>query len=223
MGKLTRQAVLEGALRLADEEGVEAVTIRRLAGELQVTPMALYWHFKNKTELLTAAVDHLMAGVIADVRPDRDWRERLRVIVEALVGTMRAHPSLPALLQVADKEQAESFTRATEATLDILAEAGFTLDEGYTIASYLLNGAVTLVHGRLDCRAGMTPEKVAQERRMHALRLQALPPDCFPRLVEYGRTLEEPSDAEEYFSFGVDLLIAGVEAMAAKRAREGTA
>ena len=220
MGKLSRQAVLEGALRLADEEGVAAVTIRRLAGELQVTPMALYWHFKNKDELLAAAADHLMTGVIADIPPGRGWRERLRALVEALVGTMRAHPSLPALLQVADKEQVESHTRATEAVLDILAETGFTLEEGDTIASYLLNGVVTLVHGRLDCRAGMTPEKVAEERRMRALRLQALPPDRFPRLVEYGRTLERPSDAERYFAFGVDLLVAGVEAMAAARARE---
>ncbi|MBX6169527.1 MAG: helix-turn-helix transcriptional regulator, partial [Thermobispora bispora] len=93
MGKLSRQAVLEGALRLADEEGVAAVTIRRLAGELQVTPMALYWHFKNKDELLAAAADHLMTGVIADIPPGRGWRERLRALVEALVGTMRAHPS----------------------------------------------------------------------------------------------------------------------------------
>src|SRR5690348_12640763 len=49
--KLSKAAVAERALRLGDEEGVEAVTIRRLAQELGVTPMALYWHFKNKDDL----------------------------------------------------------------------------------------------------------------------------------------------------------------------------
>lgn len=49
---LTPQTVVEGALALADAEGLEAVTIRRLAKELGVTPMALYWHFSSKGELL---------------------------------------------------------------------------------------------------------------------------------------------------------------------------
>src|SRR4028119_2254718 len=49
---LTPQAVVEGALALADAEGLGAVTIRRLAKELGVTPMALYWHFRSKDELL---------------------------------------------------------------------------------------------------------------------------------------------------------------------------
>jgi AcrR family transcriptional regulator len=50
--KLSRAAVVDRALWLADAEGVEALTIRRLAQELGVTPMALYWHFRNKEELI---------------------------------------------------------------------------------------------------------------------------------------------------------------------------
>ena len=64
--KLTRAAVLERAAKLADADGLDAVTIRRLAQELGVTPMALYWHFKNKDELLVGLVDHLLSGVTAD-------------------------------------------------------------------------------------------------------------------------------------------------------------
>src|SRR2546423_8871268 len=61
--KLTRTAVVERAMRLADVEGVEAVTIRRLAQELGVTAMALYWHFKNKDELLLGMADHGLLDV----------------------------------------------------------------------------------------------------------------------------------------------------------------
>ena len=51
-GRLTKQAVVQRALALADADGLDALTIRRLATELGVTPMALYWHFRNKEELL---------------------------------------------------------------------------------------------------------------------------------------------------------------------------
>ena len=74
--RLTRAAVAERALRLADAEGLEAVTIRRLAQELGVTPMALYWHFKNKDELLAATVEHSYRKWRASAPT---WRERLDI------------------------------------------------------------------------------------------------------------------------------------------------
>ena len=64
--KLTKAAVVDRALHLADTVGLDALTIRKLATELGVTPMALYWHFKNKDELLVGVVDHVMAGVRAE-------------------------------------------------------------------------------------------------------------------------------------------------------------
>ena len=50
--RLSREALVEAAMALADREGLDALTIRRLAGEIGVTPMALYWHVKDKDELL---------------------------------------------------------------------------------------------------------------------------------------------------------------------------
>ena len=92
--KLTRQAVIERALDLADTDGLQAVTIRRLAAELGVTPTALYWHVKSKEELLSALADHLLAALVADVDPNRPWSRRLRAMVAALVEQTRAHPYL---------------------------------------------------------------------------------------------------------------------------------
>src|SRR4051812_103308 len=79
--RLSKAAVAERALRLGDEEGLDAVTIRRLAQELGVTPMALYWHFKNKDELLLGIVDHALSAVRADRAASDPWPKQLRAMV----------------------------------------------------------------------------------------------------------------------------------------------
>ncbi len=217
--RLTRAAVAERALRLADAEGLEAVTIRRLAQELGVTPMALYWHFKNKDELLLGITDHALSAVKATRDPHDPWQRQLRAMVEALVGVMRAHPCLPALLQVVDKQQATSFARATNDALALLGQAGFGVRDSYWVASYLLQGAIGLVAGEPDrCPARLTEQEVAEWRRQRRLTLEKLPPDEFPMVVAFARTLEEKPDLDHYYGQGVDLLVAGVEAVAARRA-----
>ncbi|MET8162200.1 TetR family transcriptional regulator [Sphaerisporangium sp. NPDC005289] len=213
--KLTRETVVEQALALADQEGVDAVTIRRLASLLAVTPMALYWHFKNKEELMAALAEHVLSGVTADVSPGDPWQRRLRVIVEAVVRAMRDNPCVPDLLgAVKDKHELESFNRATEATLDVLAEAGFTSREAFAVSSYLLNGVTALVKG---CPLWTGEPREAEERRLRRLKLESMPGDRYPRMIQYGGTLSEPPDIDGYYGFGVDLLLRGVEAMAARR------
>jgi TetR/AcrR family tetracycline transcriptional repressor len=71
--KLSKAAVVERALALADELGLEALTIRRLAQDLGVTPMALYWHFRSKEELLAGLGDQVWAEIDADADPAADW------------------------------------------------------------------------------------------------------------------------------------------------------
>src|SRR3954471_4164168 len=98
--RLSKTAVAERALRLGDKEGLEAVTIRRLAQELGVTPMALYWHFKNKDELLVGIVDHALSTVRADRAVADPWPKQLRAMVEALIRAMREHPALADLMHI---------------------------------------------------------------------------------------------------------------------------
>ena len=57
--RLTRAVVVDRALQLADADGLEALTIRKLATDLGVTPMALYWHFRSKDELLDGLTERL--------------------------------------------------------------------------------------------------------------------------------------------------------------------
>ncbi|HEX6871982.1 MAG TPA: TetR family transcriptional regulator [Micromonosporaceae bacterium] len=212
--KLSRATVAEHALKLADTEGVDSVTIRRLAQELGVTPMALYWHFKNKDELLLGIVDHALATVKATRDPDDSWQRQLRAMVESLVSVMREHPSLTDLLPVVDKQLAASFSRATNDALELLTRGGFNLDEGYWVASYLLHGCIGLVAAQPGCPATMPPAQAPEWRRQKRLALEQLPSDEYPMLVAFARSLELEPDLERYYRFGVDLLMAAIEATA---------
>ncbi|HVU93388.1 MAG TPA: TetR family transcriptional regulator, partial [Jatrophihabitans sp.] len=90
--ELSRDAIIERALDIADAETLEAVSIRRLGQEFGVTPMALYWHVKNKDELLDAMGDRLFAAMSYRTDPDAGWDVQLQAIVRALVDALRAHP-----------------------------------------------------------------------------------------------------------------------------------
>lgn len=211
--KLTRQAVVERALKIADTDGLPAVTVRRLATELGVTPTALYWHVKNKNELLSALADHLLAALVADVDPGLPWEERLRAMISALVEQTRAHPYLADLLPAIDRSAAEAYLRATDTVIGLLTEAGFSLEEADQVASYLLLGATAMV----SCQpggVGNDEEEAAELRRRQRLDLERLPPRRHPHLAAFAATLSGPPDLDAYYSFGIDLLLSAVETMA---------
>ncbi|MFI5491310.1 TetR/AcrR family transcriptional regulator [Actinoplanes sp. NPDC051859] len=212
--RLTKAAVAHHALRLGDEEGPEAVTIRRLAKDLGVTPMALYWHFKNKDELLLGIVDYALTGIQSDRSATDPWQVQLRAMIEALVGVMRAHPSLPVLLTSVEKEQAESFSRATNDALALLTQAGFTVEESYWAASYLLYGAMGLVAWQPGCPAQVPKGEEAEWRRQRRLGLERLPEDQFPMLIAFAGTYATEPDLDRYFTFGINLLLSAIEATA---------
>ncbi len=213
---LSKATVAEHALKLADTEGLDSVTIRRLAQELGVTPMALYWHFKNKDELLLGIADYVLAGVRSTREPDDPWLGQLRAMVEVLVGAMRAHPSLHALLQAVDKQAVASFTRATNDALELLGRGGFGLEESYWVSSYLLHGAIGLVAAQPGCPTTMTPEQAVEWRRQKRLAMEQLPADQFGMVVAFARTMDREPDIDEYYRFGIDLLMSAVEATAAR-------
>src|SRR5689334_24253378 len=96
--RLSREAIVVGAIALADAEGLEAVTIRRLAQEHGVTPMAMYWHFSDKDSLLDGLAEHLVEAVELPEASDAPWDEQLRDILRAFVRAVRPHPALASLV-----------------------------------------------------------------------------------------------------------------------------
>jgi TetR/AcrR family tetracycline transcriptional repressor len=210
--RLTRDAVVDRALRLADADGLETLTIRKLAAELGVTPMALYWHFRSKDELLEGLAERVWSEIAIDVDAAAPWPAQLRGLLESLLGVLRAHPSAAGLLLQSDKQN-ESALRATEVTLDVLRGAGFDPKHASEIARSTLWTGLMLVMSEpgIDMLA---PDDRAEGQRRKQVVLASLPPARYPRLVECAIPMTACDDPQFHYELGVSVFIAGVQAIA---------
>ncbi|HMH93826.1 MAG TPA: TetR family transcriptional regulator [Streptosporangiaceae bacterium] len=213
--KLSKAAVVERALALADELGLEALTIRRLAQELGVTPMALYWHFRSKEELLAGLGDRVWAEIDVDIDPAADWPAQLRGLLESLVAMLRAHPSASQLLLAGEKMHGEASIMATETALAVLRRGGFDPEQASEIARSAMWTGLTLVMSEPGYNPAGTPEERTELMRRSRIRLAMLPPDRFPRVVESAGPLTACDYPDFHYQFGIDLFIAGVVAVSA--------
>jgi TetR/AcrR family transcriptional regulator, tetracycline repressor protein len=216
---LTPRTVVEVALTLAESEGLEALTIRRLAKELGVTPMALYWHFRSKDELLDGMAARIFEEVDLSVDASAAWQEQLRALLGSMLGVLRAHPSAAILLSTRTASS-EGSLRATEVVLDILRRGGFSPTEATQVARHALSTVVNLVGGEPGVVARDESGEMVDARRRARIFLESLPPERYPRLVEAAIPLSEGVNPDAYFAFGLDLLLAGIEAMAVRK-RQG--
>jgi TetR/AcrR family transcriptional regulator, tetracycline repressor protein len=214
--RLSKDAVVDRALALADSLGLEALTIRRLAQDLGVTPMALYWHFRSKEELLAALGDRVWAEIGIDVDPAATWSAQLRGLLESLVGMLRAHPSGSQLLLAGEKMHGEASLQATETTLDVLRRGGFDAAHASEIARNALWTGLMLVMSEPGYNPALPADERAEHQRQTLIRLSMLPPDRFPCVVEWAGPLTACDDPEFHYRFGIDVFIAGVE-VAARR------
>jgi TetR/AcrR family tetracycline transcriptional repressor len=202
---------VERALTVMDTEGADAITIRRIAQEFAVTPMALYWHVANKDELLAAMGDALLAGV----RPPPatgPWHVQLRGVVDALITELSRHPAaaelaLPRMLMT------EPGLRLAEFTLTLLQRAGFTRDQAADLARMGAQTAMMLVTQLpgSESQAAMAERDALQaQKRAH---LESLPADVYPHVRDAAEVLTDCDDESAYYGFGVDLYIEGAQAL----------
>lgn len=212
---LTRGRILEAALSLVDEEGIEALSMRRLARELGVDPMAIYHHLPNKRALLSALVGQVFSemrvpgpGEGGDLR---EWRERVRAWASAFRDVSRAHPRLvphlasyPEIAAEATLESTEELYAAFEAAgmppKEILGAVGVVVDylNGYALAE--ASGAV----GEPD-----------EQSEMVAM-LDARPREELPAMRRTFEALSDENLATD-FEFGLEVVLAGLEATMDRR------
>ena len=204
--------MVERGLALADAEGLEAVTIRRLAAELGVTPMALYWHFRNKDELLTGLADVVWAEFDVQLDPHDDWPVQLRRLLESLVEVLRRHPSASELLIGSEKRMSEAAMVASETTLEVLHRGGFDPQYSAAIMRNALFTGVMLAMSEPGFEPGMTAAERAEHTRQTRVRLSLLPPDRFPLVVAAAGPLTA-YHPDFHYRIGIDMFIAGVRAL----------
>jgi TetR/AcrR family tetracycline transcriptional repressor len=209
---LSRDLVADRALEIADAEGLEAVTIRRLATELGVTPMALYWHFRTKEDLLAGLADRVLDAIEVPERSG-DWAADIRAALAALVTAMRPYPQVANL--VPERIMAHPNGLAlTETALSTLSDAGFGQDHASYLAMQAMRAAITMVTGDQVDDSGKSAEERDAHLRTKKAALASLDPAKYPAVVAHADAMTHCPDVEAFFDFGIDLYVAGVRGLA---------
>jgi len=226
---LSRAAVVARALEVGTAEGLGAVSLRRLAQELGVTPMALYRHVRDKQDLINAMTEAVLEGIDATVgfRPDMTWTERVRLAIDNYKEQMDARPLALPLSIAYNGDGPPAFWKVLEDLLAILLDAGFARRQAIILIrmiSNLLAGYLLLL------QQGTPPEGMPIDdhqidllRRRFALAQMSLPRDEFPNLVESAEDTAEVwlADPDNWWRNTVDLLTFGLERML-ERSVEGS-
>ncbi|MFI2202294.1 TetR/AcrR family transcriptional regulator C-terminal domain-containing protein [Streptomyces sp. NPDC020192] len=203
---LDRRRVADTALRLLNETGLDGLTLRAIATELDVKAPALYWHFKDKQALLDEMATEMYRRMLAATEPDPDdsWQERLLRINRGLRGALLGYRD-GAKVFSGSRFTGTEHAPALEANLRLLTDAGFTLtqavDAGRTASAYTL-GFVTEEQG-VQPLPGERREgyDVAERARLLAE---------FPLAAAAGELLFD--DYDRQFEEGLAVVVAGIGA-----------
>lgn len=209
---LSREAIVEAALRVLDREGLDGVSMRRVADELETSPGSLYWHVRNKHELLLLVLDRVAGEVeLPPADPER-WQEQLKQLAREMRRVLTSHGDI-ARVTFGTIPVGPNMLRLVEWMHALLRGAGLpdrtVALVGDLFALYV--GAHAFEHGL--GLASPTGEELPPEQIIAMLRdyWSSLPPALFPHTLALMDELFAGSP-EERFEFGLDVLIRGLAA-----------
>ena len=208
---LSKQRVVVEAVRLADREGVDGLSMRRLAGALGAGAMSLYHYVANKDELLDAMID-IVFEEIEPPSEGTDWQSAMRQEAVSTRQVLARHPWAISLME-SRTTPGPANLRHREAVTACLRRAGFSVLTA-THANWLIN---SYVYG-YALQAASLPFDTADELAdmTEGVYLPQLPPDEFPYLNESAAALVAAGyDPAEEFIFGLDLVLAALEPLRA--------
>ena len=203
---------MTSAIALADAEGLEAVTIRRLAQEHDVTPMAMYWHFSDKEALLDGIAEQLLADVRLPAPSDQPWDVQLRAILQAFLDAIRPHPNI-AGLTLKRILGCEPGLALAERALGLLREGGVPTGRSADIGTFLLCAVIALVGNEPGPKHRLEGEEREEMIRHKRAAFAALSPERYPNVLAAGPALAVCGDEDDYFAVNLDLLVAGVRGL----------
>ncbi|HEY6057169.1 MAG TPA: TetR/AcrR family transcriptional regulator C-terminal domain-containing protein, partial [Candidatus Limnocylindrales bacterium] len=199
---LDRERIVQAGLRIVDAEGADALSLRRLASDLDVAAMSVYWHVRDKAQLFDLIGEAVLETIeVPAAAAGGDWVDELRAIHRGMFGMIARHPNAVDLV-IGRARYGPAGLRLFERILAALLGAGFTptaaFDAYESLYLFTLGFAAT---------ATRTPEFV-EIQRQGAAYMQSLPPAAFPAIRAVapaigGHTLDER------FEVGLDVVLAG--------------
>jgi TetR/AcrR family transcriptional regulator, tetracycline repressor protein len=203
---LSREAVLASARRVADDEGVDRLTMRRLAAELGVAPNALYTYYPDKEALLDALVDDLLGGVEAGDPDQGDWRDGLVRVMDASRRLLLAHPRLVPLF-LARPGLGPNATRLGEISFRLLRRGGLEGDRAVEAFRVLLTYSLGFAAFQAPRLQADTAARAEAAEAVFA----GLPEDRFPEMRRLAGPLAGPT-TDRHFRTGLRWLLDGISA-----------
>ncbi len=202
---LSPERILRAAIKLADRQGLEALSMRKLATALKVEAMSLYNHVANKDELLDGMVDQII-GEIALPERGADWKAAMRLRAESALAVMTAHPWAP-MLVVSRINVGPNMLRYIEATLGTLRDAGLSWHE----ADRAWNTMDNYIYG-FTLQQQNYPVNPNDYASAAAAYLPMLSTDRYPNMHEMtSRVADGSHDGTLDFGFGLELILDGLE------------
>jgi AcrR family transcriptional regulator len=206
---LSRDRVLEAAIRVADRGGVEAITMRRVAQELGVEAMSLYHHVPNKDAILDGVVDAVFAAIELPDSERGDWRDAIRHRASSARAVLSRHSWALGLMD-SRRNPGPATLRHHDAVLGVLRKAGFTVP----MAAHAVSLIDSYIAGSVLQEASLpvtTPDEVEE---VAGGILERLPADELPYLTEMivDHALQPGYDHTSEFGYGLDLILDALEA-----------
>ena len=217
---LSRRTVIETALAIGDNEGPEAISLRRIARDLGVTPMALYRYVDSKEGLLSGMVERAFEEFELPVESGEDWREEIRIVARSFRRLLVTHPAVVALFSTLPADRiSQNGVRIVDFVLGVLRRAGFPPREAALLESECERFILGLVV--IELNNGPQPCPFNPKAHAHSKEIQAqlllLPESEFPHLHEALPYFNQCQDADWVFEFALDLIVGGLERMLEKQ------
>ena len=209
--RLSKERVLRTAVALADREGLESLSMRKLADELGSGAMSLYHYVPNKEQLLDGIVD-IVFSEIEPPSTDVDWKTAMRKRAVSTREALRRHPWAIGLME-GRTNHGHANLRLHDAVLGCLRAAGFSLE--MTVHAYSVQDAY--IYGFALQEQDMSPESAddfAAEAQRQMREYEAVLAE-YPHLVEVvgGHVAKAGYDYATEFLFGLDLILAGLDGL----------
>jgi len=207
--QLSRARIVSAAVDLIEREGVEAVSMRRIAGLLDCGVMSLYNHVPSKAALLDDVAERVISGIEFTATPGQSWQEQVRAQARAFRAIARKYPRCT-MLVVSRPTTSVNALRPIENALATLREAGC----GGSDAVLIVRAFIAFIMGSLLREVGVTPGVHEDEARgTEAIVSAGLPdPAEFPQVTSLTAELSS-KDPNAEFEFGLDLLVHAIGAL----------
>jgi AcrR family transcriptional regulator len=204
--QLTRSRIITKAIELLEAEGVEAVSMHRLATELGCSVMCLYHHVPSRCALLDGVADQVMSAIEVNPMPDRSWEERLYAQARAFRKIASSYPRC-VLAAVSRRSASARTLRPAENALSALADAGFGAQDAIAIVRALIAYTVGSLVREVSVAPGLADGDggITGRRSLRAAE--------FPQITQLSAELRA-RDPEADFDFGLALLLQAIAARA---------